>query len=420
MKNYYNILDISPTAGLDAIKKAYRQKAVMYHPDKHLGDNILTAQFVEINEAYQVLSDQEKRAEYDRKYKVIFPSGSIINRNINEKDPAGFKYEPYTPFYSTEDRIINKTPKFRPEIDHWGQKIDENSVFFKLPSNIGKIISGYTSLSSDKSLSRSANIRRIIDPIGISLAISAIIIYGFNILSPTWIMFWGLTPVLTGLVFAINAISHEETNTFIGLNGFAGFKSIVSGKLITGSFEVNFNGVTDLLRATQVRKRNYQYIDTAYSLVWLKDNRVIKEVNGHHNNEDGKPEKENTEFWINDFAERYWTCYLLDNMEKELENKSYIQFNLYDIRHNRYVKIPYIQLGIGHIAFLTSRGQLKYTFNEIKNIYTKGTNLHIEHSKTDQTSGSVNSGIKIIPLLNLSNRQFFYRALEILLGYKFS
>lgn len=420
MKDYYKILDIPSTAGLDDIKKAYRQKAVRYHPDKHFGENMLTAKFLEITEAYQVLADHEKRAEYDRKYKVIFSSGTKMDGDLIEKEPAEFIYEPYSPFYSGEDRIINKTPQFRPKADHWGNKIDEKSVFFKLPSNIGKIISGYSSLNSEKSLSWTTIIRRIFEPIGISLAVSALILYGFNVQAPAWIMFWGLTPFITGIVFALGAISDIEINTYIALNGFASFRSVASGKLITGSFELNFNGVTDLLRATQVRKRNYEYVDTAYSFVWLDNERVVKEVNGHHNNEDGKPEKELTDFWLNDFAERYWTCYLLDNMEKELENRSYIQFNLYDIRHNRYIKLPYIHLGIGHIAFITQKGQQKYAFNEIKNIYTKGTNLYIEHLKTQEGNPNPTTGVKIIPLLNLSNRQFFYRAMEILLGYKFS
>ena len=420
MKNYYQILEIPPTAGLDAIKKAYRQKAVRYHPDKHFGDSVLAAKFVEINEAYQVLSDQDKRVEYDQRYKYLYDPGSQYDQNRSERNEEQFIYEPYTPFYSSEDRLVNKTPGFSPKIDHWGQKIDENFVFFKLPSKIGKIISGYTSMTKEKAVSWLVISRRILEPFGLALAVSAFVIFGLSIQAPGWVMFWGMAPFITGLWFAGKSIAREETNTYIGLNGFAGFKSIASGKLVTDSFELNFNGITDLLRATQVRKRNYNYVDTAYSYVWLNNNRVIKEVTGHHKSQNGKPEKEKTDFWLNDFAERYWTCYLLDNMEKELENKSYIQFNLYDIRHNRYIKVPYIHLGIGHITFLTSRGQLKYAFNEIMNIYTKGTNLYIELSKKQNGSSNVDAGVKVIPLLNLSNRQFFYRALEILLGYKFS
>lgn len=62
-KDYYQILGISKTASDDEIKKAYRKLAHQYHPDKAGGDE---KKFKEISEAYQVLSDKNKRAQYDR------------------------------------------------------------------------------------------------------------------------------------------------------------------------------------------------------------------------------------------------------------------------------------------------------------------------------------------------------------------
>ena len=62
-KDYYNILGIGKTASEEEIKKAYRKLAHQYHPDKPGGSE---AKFKEINEAYQVLSDKNKRAQYDR------------------------------------------------------------------------------------------------------------------------------------------------------------------------------------------------------------------------------------------------------------------------------------------------------------------------------------------------------------------
>ncbi len=62
MKNYYEVLGIEKGASADDIKKAFRKLATKYHPDKKTGDE---AKFKEISEAYAVLSDQKKRAEYD-------------------------------------------------------------------------------------------------------------------------------------------------------------------------------------------------------------------------------------------------------------------------------------------------------------------------------------------------------------------
>lgn len=65
-KDYYEVLGISRTATEVEIKKAYRQKAVQYHPDKNPGDKQAEEKFKEAAEAYEVLGDPEKRARYDR------------------------------------------------------------------------------------------------------------------------------------------------------------------------------------------------------------------------------------------------------------------------------------------------------------------------------------------------------------------
>lgn len=65
-KDYYEILGVSRTATDDEIKKAYRKLALKYHPDKHKGDKDSEKKFKEINEAYQALSDRQKRAQYDQ------------------------------------------------------------------------------------------------------------------------------------------------------------------------------------------------------------------------------------------------------------------------------------------------------------------------------------------------------------------
>lgn len=65
-KDYYTTLGVSKTATADDIKKAYRKLAQQYHPDKNPGDKKAEDKFKEINEAYEVLSNPEKRKKFDR------------------------------------------------------------------------------------------------------------------------------------------------------------------------------------------------------------------------------------------------------------------------------------------------------------------------------------------------------------------
>lgn len=65
-KDYYKILGVDRKASADVIRSAYRKLAMKYHPDKNPGDKKAEEKFKEINEAYQVLSDDSKRAKYDQ------------------------------------------------------------------------------------------------------------------------------------------------------------------------------------------------------------------------------------------------------------------------------------------------------------------------------------------------------------------
>ena len=74
-RDYYEVLGVSKTATPEEIKKAYRKKAIQYHPDKNPGDKEAEEKFKEAAEAYDVLSDSEKRAKYDQFGHSMGPQG---------------------------------------------------------------------------------------------------------------------------------------------------------------------------------------------------------------------------------------------------------------------------------------------------------------------------------------------------------
>ena len=65
-RDYYEVLGVSKTATTEEIKKAYRQKAIQYHPDKNPGDKSAEEKFKEAAEAYEVLGNEDKRKRYDQ------------------------------------------------------------------------------------------------------------------------------------------------------------------------------------------------------------------------------------------------------------------------------------------------------------------------------------------------------------------
>ena len=88
-RDYYEVLGVGKTAGDEEIKKAYRQLAKKYHPDLNPGDKVAEQKFKEVNEAYEILSNKDKRARYDQFghagemcIRDSSPAGSCINPNV--------------------------------------------------------------------------------------------------------------------------------------------------------------------------------------------------------------------------------------------------------------------------------------------------------------------------------------------------
>ena len=65
-QDYYDILGVSKRASASEIKKAYRKKAIEFHPDKNPGDSDAEAKFKDAAEAYEILGDKDKKAKYDQ------------------------------------------------------------------------------------------------------------------------------------------------------------------------------------------------------------------------------------------------------------------------------------------------------------------------------------------------------------------
>ena len=102
-RDYYEVLGVEKTASDDEIKSAYRKLAKKYHPDLNPNNKEAEVKFKEANEAYEVLSDKDKRAKYDQFGHAAFdPSAGAYGGGFNGFSGAGF-----TGSFTGFDDILN-------------------------------------------------------------------------------------------------------------------------------------------------------------------------------------------------------------------------------------------------------------------------------------------------------------------------
>jgi molecular chaperone DnaJ len=92
-EDYYETLGVSRDVSEEDLKKAYRKKAIQYHPDKNPGNKQAEEMFKKVSEAYEVLKDADKRAAYDRYGHAAFAQGGAGPRG-----PAGGFHDPFDIF----------------------------------------------------------------------------------------------------------------------------------------------------------------------------------------------------------------------------------------------------------------------------------------------------------------------------------
>jgi curved DNA-binding protein len=105
-KDYYSILGVNKTASAEEIKKTFRKLALKYHPDRNPGDKAAEARFKEISEAYEVLSDLDKRRKYDQFGQYWQQAGQTGGwpSGATNVDFGGFDFSQYGNF----DEFINE------------------------------------------------------------------------------------------------------------------------------------------------------------------------------------------------------------------------------------------------------------------------------------------------------------------------
>ena len=130
VRNYYEILGVDKNAPSNEIKRAYRTLAIKYHPDRNLGNKAAEEKFKDINEAYEVLSDQTRRVQYDQsisRKNFINKAGSFGNFGRNnragsrngstDRSRVRVSTQDYRPGTTKRERVVSSPRTQRRDIE---------------------------------------------------------------------------------------------------------------------------------------------------------------------------------------------------------------------------------------------------------------------------------------------------------------
>lgn len=131
MKDLYKILEIRKEANKDEIKKAYRALAKKYHPDRNSGDAEAERKFIEVNKAYEVLSDERLKKEYDERFNQKTSTNEKSKRS-KSASTNNFKFDPSN-FGNMFDSF------FDPKVD---EKASDNKVKKKVDNMFNSYFMG--------------------------------------------------------------------------------------------------------------------------------------------------------------------------------------------------------------------------------------------------------------------------------------
>lgn len=121
-RDYYDVLGVSRSASAAELKKAYRSLAMKHHPDKNQGNSEAEKKFKELNEAYEALSDPDKRAAYDHMGHAAFEQGGAPRPNAS----GGFQYSGSSGFSDIFEEIFGDFMGGRPSQAQRGSDLQYN------------------------------------------------------------------------------------------------------------------------------------------------------------------------------------------------------------------------------------------------------------------------------------------------------